>query len=319
MAIVVYECDRCKRTIQIPQNTQGLEVMGKCIITESCHGDLQFQRVLQTYKTGQPTPIEPGLEDWVQRKALFTFQQRLKNTIWNIDHGMGINPSVKVYVFDTEGNPHPKDPISIVYVDQNNLTITFNDEELGIAQCIARSTAPLGGNIATTTPVAPPVQISTNGFLTIATPDLVNPATMVLQFLMGTTFTPLTTVGLPFSLLPSISTPWGDTDTISINGLVYKVQTVDMAVILSTLSLPDNTPFYVVSVNTTGPISLNDVVILLGKTPFSLADKDLLQIILASSISTLQSAVISYTFQGDLFVQRSLITQMFPPIQFTQL
>src|ERR1700675_4297703 len=101
MAIVIYECDRCKRTIQMPQNTQGLEVMGNCIITESCHGNLQFQQTLQTYKTGQPTPIAQGLEDWVQRKALFTFKQTLKNTIWKVDHGMGINPSVKVYAFDT--------------------------------------------------------------------------------------------------------------------------------------------------------------------------------------------------------------------------
>lgn len=319
MAIVVYQCDRCKRTIQLPQNVQGLEVMGKCIITESCHGDLQFQKVLQTYKTGQPTPIAAGLEDWVQRKVLFTFTQKLKNSVWKVDHGLGVNPSVKIFAFDVMGNLSPKDPISIVYNDENNLTITFNDQETGIAQCIARSTAPLGGNIQTTTAAPPPISISANGFLTIATPDLTNPATMVLQFLMGTSFLPLTTANLLFSLIPSISSPWGDTDTISIDGLVYKVQTVDMQVVLDTLSLPDFTPFYIASVTTTGPVLLTDVVILLGKTPFSLVDKDLTEFVSASSISSLQSATLSYEAKGNLFVQPSLLTQTFPPIQFTTL
>ena len=290
--------------------------MGKCIITESCHGDLVFQKILQSYKTGQATPLATGLEDWVQRRVLFTFDQTLKNTIWNVDHGLGVNPSVQTYVFDEDGNLVEKDPESIVFNDPNNLTITFNDPEFGVAQCIARSTAPLGGNVSTVAPTTPPFQISTNGFLTIATPDLTNAATMTVQFLAPTTFAPIAVATLPFSLIPSISSPWGNVDTISISGLVYKVQTVDMAVILSTLSLPDFAPFYITGVTTIAPVALGDVIILLGKTPFSQVDKDLTEILKASTVATAAAARNTYQDEGDMFVQPSLIQQIFPPIKY---
>lgn len=317
MAIVIYQCDRCKRTIQLPQNEQGLEVMGKCVITESCHGNLIFQKTLLTYKTGQATPLAPGLEDWVQRKALFTFTQTLKSTTWKVDHGLGVNPSVKTYVLDNTGKLVQKDPLSIVYNDPNNLTITFNDQEEGVAQCIARSTAPLGGNITSVSPTIPATQVSTNGILTIATPNLNTVATMMIQLLAPTTFAPLNIATLTFSLLPSISSPWGDTDTISIFGLVYKVQTVDIAVVLDTLSLPNFTPFYITSVFAGGPIALSDVYLLLGNTPYSLVDKNLVQTLQASSISTAQAARSTYQLKGDLFVQPTLIKSTYPPIQFT--
>jgi len=317
MAIVIYQCNRCKRTIQLPQNEQGLEVVGKCIITESCHGDLVFQKVLQTYKTGQATPLAAGLEDWVQRKVLFTFDQTLKDTIWKVDHGLGVNPSVKTFVFDNNGVLIQKDPISIVFNDSNNLTITFADQETGVAQCIARSTAPFGGNIQTVTPAVPPVALSTNGILTIATPDLTNAATMVMQFLSPTTFAPLGTANFVFSLIPSISPPWGDVDTISIAGLVYKVQTVDIQAAVDALSLPDATPFYITSVTTTVPIALSDVILLLGNTPFSLVDKNLVQIIKASAIENAQDARKAFETKANLFVQASLLQQTYPPIKFT--
>ncbi|KKL11760.1 hypothetical protein LCGC14_2542580, partial [marine sediment metagenome] len=36
MAIVVYKCDLCQRKIELAQNKEGLEVTGRCIITDGC-------------------------------------------------------------------------------------------------------------------------------------------------------------------------------------------------------------------------------------------------------------------------------------------
>jgi len=321
MAIVNYQCDRCKRTIQIPQNTRGLEVMGKCIITESCHGNLLFESILQSYKTGQPPPIVQGLQDWQPRKVLYTHYQALKNTIWKVQHNLGVNPSVKVYVLNGEELVETE-PLSIVYVNPNNLNIQFANQVEGIAQCIARTTAPLSSQVTT---VEEPVQktyLTANGILTIAVPELTSDVTMVIQFLSASTSLPLVSVNLTFGALPSGLSPWGDISTISIAGLVYKVKTVDIQAIINSLSIPDSTPFYFVSAAVVTPpsvLSLDDVLILLGNSPFTTVDKNLVQLVNASNVASVDVATLTSEIEGDLYVDPSLVQQTYPPIKYTPL
>jgi len=318
MAIVNYKCDRCKRTIQIPQNTKSVEVMATCIITESCHGNLVFESILQSYKTGQPSPIVQGLQDWQPRKILYTHNQTLRNTVWKVEHNLGVNPSVITYVLNNE-ELIETEPLSITYVNPNNLIIQFANQVEGVAQCIARTTAPLNARIPSV--IVPPSSISltANGILTIAVPELTSDITMVIQFLSANTFLPLVAVNLNFGPLTSGLSPWGDVNTISIAGLVYKVKTVDIQAIVNTLSIPDSTPFYIVNASVVSPpsvLSLEDVIILLGSSPFTFVDKKLVEIVIAFDISTTESAAVNSVTEGNLFVNPSMIRATYPPIKY---
>lgn len=323
MAIVIYECDRCQRIIQLPQNQQGLEVMGKCIITESCHGNLIQQKVLQSYKTGQPTAFEPGLSDWVQRRVLFTGVQDIKVTVWSIEHDLGVNPAVEVYTNDLNGRlkQADSDTFVVTYIDTNNLTITFTVPVDGIVQCIARSTAPLLSQVASAAVAPAPRQLTTKGILTIAVTDLTLTTLGVIQFLSPTSGLPLVATPLVFSGLPSLVSPWGTVDTISMSGVVYKVKTVDIQAIIDTLSIPDFSPWYFASFSsdtlpTPTPLQFSDVQLLLSNAPFATIDKDLVEIVPSVNVSLPQSSKSTIETKGELYVLPDLIKQVYPPIKF---
>lgn len=57
-------------------------------------------------------------------------------TTWNINHGLGAKPSVDVF-FDMNGIVNKAFPLSIVHVDDNNVTITWSVARAGYATLVA--------------------------------------------------------------------------------------------------------------------------------------------------------------------------------------
>jgi hypothetical protein len=210
------------------------------------------------------------------------------------------------------------EPLSIVYIDPNSVELTFNDSEEGLAQCVARSTAPPRSAIV---PVASPVvaqQISTTGQLTIATRELLANVTITMQFLSPIDASPLVSTNVPFSTLSSLASPWGDTEIVLINGRSYRVRTANIESIINSLSIAQYAPFYFTGAFLPGPIPypLEQVNILLGKFPYATIDKDFIHIVPMSTITTAQTAILTYQEDAELFVQPELIKQIYPPIRF---
>jgi len=139
MAIVRYQCDTCKRVIEHQQNAVGLEIYGRCIITDDCRGKLHQTEVLPTFLIGTLPPDVEGLNNWVQRKLLYTHNQTLSQQVWEIKHFLATEPSVQTHIYLgptlTEVTPD-----SITTVDKNTTLVTFSEPFRGIAQLISRST-----------------------------------------------------------------------------------------------------------------------------------------------------------------------------------
>jgi hypothetical protein len=57
-------------------------------------------------------------------------------TTWNINHGLGAKPSIDVF-YDNNGIINKAFPLSIVHVDDNNVTITWSVARAGYATLIA--------------------------------------------------------------------------------------------------------------------------------------------------------------------------------------
>ena len=63
MAVVVYQCDTCKRETYRQQNRRGLDVISRCVITNGFRRTLTLQEVKPSYSIGHATPPVLGLAD----------------------------------------------------------------------------------------------------------------------------------------------------------------------------------------------------------------------------------------------------------------
>ena len=100
MATISYNCDTCKRQIEILEQPQGFTVVGKCVITEGCIGRLyRTARNPNNVRESAPNYVE-GLNNFVPRRAFFEFQQTISTDKWTVNHNMGVLPSIFVYVLD---------------------------------------------------------------------------------------------------------------------------------------------------------------------------------------------------------------------------
>ena len=84
MAIVVYKCDVCDREIEILQNPEGLETVGRCVITDGCRGNLYQIDTKQDFIRGKFPETVAGLTDWTQRKVLYDHTQSVATFQWRI-------------------------------------------------------------------------------------------------------------------------------------------------------------------------------------------------------------------------------------------
>ncbi len=277
MAVVTYQCSVCKRQIGLVQNQQGLEWIGHCNMTLGCRGTLYQINVLPDYIRGVASPDVVGLKNWVQRKVLFNYTQAVARKNWVITHDLGTAPSVVVFVNQpTTENPNNQVevlPEDIIYNTDDQLTLIFPVAYAGIAQCIARSSNPdllAPRPVPPTVTVAPTIQLSNQGTVTIATKisSVGNPTnvSVSLAYTLGSSAVS-TDITYTASNVVSNLSPWSDTSTVIIKGKAYSVRSFNVQT-AETISgqVSNGSTVQLTSINSTGTFDIPVVSVALTPT-----------------------------------------------------
>lgn len=170
MATITYQCSICDRRIDLVENRQGLTAFGKCVITNGCRGKLnKVKRNLDNVREEFPPEIN-GLQDYIQRKALYNFTQNLPSSTWIIKHGLGTSPAIDVYTYDANQNLSIALPNSytITFVDKDTLQVSFKSSFTGMAQLVSRTSVKIQPK--TLAPTITPFQVTSNGVFIFAIP-----------------------------------------------------------------------------------------------------------------------------------------------------
>lgn len=345
MAVIEYKCNVCKREIEIPENKQGLEVIQRCVITEGCRGELYRIGRKQDFIRGDFPNRVPGLTDYTPRRALYNHTQSVAARDWFITHNMGVVPSIQVLINSAAATAATDENIpcvargdvdsyvqvetldfTIEIVNANELILHFSDPQSGVAQLVARSTAPVVVT-GTTVAAAETFQLTATGsLLTVATLNEVipEPNTIILEI---TYVSPdgATTIVQPYNITTSAdaASPWNDFETILIQGKRYKVRTFDAYIPeMGNGVLPNGTSFYVSSLDIQAAgsppprdIAPREVFILLGLSPYDNIDKIKDQVIDASSVTATNAELSFFLSDRELFAFDTVIDSTFPPIR----
>lgn len=270
----VYECDVCKRRIRVPSNRIGVDVMQRCVITHHCQGMLH--RITLT-KEINATPAFPpevaGVQDWAQRRILYTHTQQVNAATWLIKHNLSNNPGV--YVFINKNNELVQiEPVSIEPIDDSTIEITLSQAESGVAQCIASASQ------NTTNPTA--IDINTNstyvdlthlGELTIATRTNSPNFVLALTYNSPTNPTPITMEYTGIGTA-SVLSPWSDANTVIVNGRRYYVRSVNLLTSPSSATYFEQGQIaYGSSITISTDVNANELLILLSNAPHQISDK----------------------------------------------
>lgn len=312
---VGYKCDVCQRSIKVPENRFSVDLISRCIITQGCQGKM---RKLFTFKETNNAPIIPpsvaGLDDWLQRKILYTHQQTIKTTTWLIEHNLGSKPTVQVQVERTDPeNPNATIlvdilPLKVEILDLNTIRLTFEKNESGVAQCIG--TAAGITYTKTIELTGEPVQITNRGVLTFATLNS-SAAIPITGVFSNNISTEINYTGVTVYL--DTHSPWFGTTKLFINGKIYTVRTMN---IKTTPPAPayfgaglieDGSLFNIKDVNSVG-----EILIIFAKPPYGTFDRIVNQYIDVASINSNLSEI--YFSKGELFAQPSIIKQIYPHI-----
>lgn len=320
MAIVIYKCPVCDRTIELPRNEKGLETVGRCVITDGCRGKLYQLDLKPDFTRGRYPDTVAGLTDWSQRMVLYNHTQSVSEAQWLITHNLGVNPSVQVFVEQTDETLVEVEPVSIEIISENVVLVTLSREESGIAQCIGRNSKPVITNVRVedeVTEVAP-FQLSGNSELTIATLDTSTNIDLVLTY--------TTPDGRVFDLtytvdnIPSITSPWSDTDNVYFHGKTYVVRSFSgiNQVSITNGSVSDSSSFYIKSIDVgSGARSLfnEEVIFLLADSPYSDVDKRTETFVDPTLIGADEASFSFYYEDTEFYVYDNLIESVYPPIR----
>lgn len=172
MSTITYKCDTCKRTIEVLENTKGLTVFSKCIITDGCRGKLQrVSRNQSNVRETFPSP-ESGLTDYFPRRAFYEHSQPVAARNWQITHGLSVSPEVTVWE-DIAGEfvELDQDDYTVKNVSTNELSISFDSTKTGIAHCLAKTSVPIKPKLLS--PEIPPERVTENGIIVFAVPEII--------------------------------------------------------------------------------------------------------------------------------------------------
>lgn len=319
----VYQCTVCNRKLRVPTNTRGLDVLVYCTITAGCKGKLtRVTQAKEINNTPALTPSIVGLNDWFQRKVLYTHTQAVASNIWNIRHNLGGRPIIHTFLNQqvngqTELVPSPQ-PI-IEYIDANTIQVLFDKAETGVVQLITLSSQNTTNPMITeSTAIVDNIQWSTNtGLLTIGTLDdtlLVN--ILITYVLADQTFVTIQYVNIDDT--PAASSPWAGVNKVFVNGRTYTVRSIDLinhpnavTYFLTGQIPPQGCPFYVNTVNGVAPTH-GSLISLGATTPFAAIDRIYNQIVDLGD-ETITSAGILYSF-GKVFAIPNVIDPVYPHI-----
>jgi len=330
MAIVVYKCNTCKRTIEIQRNVKGLDVIGRCVITHGCRGSLFQTKVHPDYIRGSiPDPVL-GLDDWKQRKVLHNHTQAIERDEWIIEHNMGVVPTVSVFVDrPIQSNPNNQEeitPTDIIFIDDNNLKLVFDRPWSGTAQLISKQSDPnlLQPLVRTVTQTSAPFQISNLGEISIATRE--SESAITLNITYETTSGELIVESYIADDQPSVNSAWQDTaynnivvninsvkqnfTVRSFNGITSNMTSgvIDSGSTLKFISVASGSPL------TSSAINKGEVIILLATAPYDTVDKVLDRYIDVANITDENNPNGLLYNNGEFFATTETVTTVYPPI-----
>lgn len=313
----VYECDVCKRRIRVPSQRRGIDVVQRCIITNNCQGKLHRIRLTKEINETPAFPVEiAGVQDWVQRRVLYSHKQPVQSAKWVVTHNLANNPNIYVYVTRLVDNKEVDVsivPKKITVIDINTIEVLFDQAERGTAQCIASASKNL-----TNPSIVTGVAVNSNDHLlthrselTIATTDFSDNINLELTFNSPSSTLP---VVLEYTGInkASVSSAWSDADTVVISGRRYRIRSFNIL-----LSGPGPEAFGLgaiasgSSVVVSTPLKANEVVILLANQPFASADKITQKYIDCVNLTTTPRL---YLNQGELYAAPAVVRNTYPPI-----
>lgn len=323
MSIAVFECDTCKRQIDIERITTGLEVVNRCVITHGCRGRLYQVNLHPDFVRGRPLDDVLGLDNWFQRKALHNHIQTIRRKKWKIKHDMGGNPSIQVFVDrPTENDAEHREevlPDNIIIVNNDEVTIEFIESESGVAQLVARATDPLLNASTVTSAVAAeiPTQVSTNGTITIVSriPTYVA-STITLELIYRNSSNNAESVITEVvDDQPSILSPWVDANQVIINGKRYVVRSLNIQrpeMANGTILNGAGARLNKVDGNN---INHNEFFLLLGKSPFTIVDKDFSRVIDLAKVTSTTNTFSLFFDNAEWRAFGAIIDGVFPVVK----
>jgi hypothetical protein len=320
----VYQCDVCARKIRVPTNRYSLDVMQRCNITQTCKGVLHR---ITLRKEVNETPAFPpevaGLEDWFQRKILYTHEQPVESKTWLIHHNLGNNPVFHLFV-----NQFVNGVVTLVgdapylvrTVDLNTTELTFTKARSGLVQCVTlSSTNTVNPSSTAPTPAGTaPLQITNDtGEISIATLATDNIISLTATFNTSAAVPNVDIVYATISSTPSLVSPWVSVKRIVVNGKRYTVRsfniatTVNAPVAIEAGLIPSGSAFKFSALNG-NPIALHDVLILTANSPFQSVDRVFDKYIDASSVSSINPE--TYWEKGKAYSSLSVVRSAYPAI-----
>lgn len=345
MTVAVYQCDVCKRIIHKTHNRLGIDVVGRCSITNGCRGRLTLQQKKPSHAIGKSTDPVDGLADWTPRKVLFTYRQEFLKQTWDVVHNLQNIPTITTHIW-VEGELVRVEPTSIVTIDPNTTRLTFATAVSGIVQCQARSASDglnvqqRGESVSVTAGI---FDISNASNITGAPdPGEITIATRVATHSHPTGFDVHSTVRINLKLLnssidtvplvfrdvsstpvSSFGSPWGDAKYAIINGHRYLLRSTNVhtseggRVLLSSRGIPDGAQYYFDVVDSQGAsrhYEDDDILILLTDPPHGAADRIADEVVRMCDISA-STATASTAFIDDtLLCTNGLRRKVFPSI-----
>lgn len=315
----VYQCNTCNRSIRVPTNRQGIDVIQQCIITASCTGRLRRITIARDVNNTPAFPPDvTGVNDWFQRSVLAEHVQAIKTITWTVIHNLGSFPHTYVYVnrvVDGTETLVQITPKSVAPVDLNTLLITFDQPEKGMVQCVATSSKNTVNQSITTGTVlqVATTQITTTiGELTIATLDQSTSINVGVTYNSPASITPVPVTYLSASS-PTIDSPWVNTSKVIMNGRTYTVRSFN---ILTTQLAP---PLFSSGVIVNGATisfpdvaNVNNTLILLAHPPYQSVDRIYDTYIDVATINKTLPEI--YYQDGKWFCAPTIIKSTYPPI-----
>lgn len=326
MAVIVYRCDICTRTIEKQQNKYGLEVIDRCVITRRCKGKMHQIKVLQDFNR-ERLPENITQEDrYIPRNILHNHHQRIITSTWTIKHNLGTYPILNVYVNKpTSQNPDNVSkisPTSTSIINDDTLSLTFDRPYKGTAQLIGRSSDPRTPTEIQTPSTKPNVQISVKKQLMLGCrTNFPNeePKQLIIEIKYTNAQQINSTIIYGAQYIHKQTGPWTAYKQITYNNKQYQIRSIDLSnnptdneAIISG-SVVKFTGVDPTGKNNIRKIKQNELILLFASDPYDSADIIQDQIIDPFSISDTNTTSL-FLNNGDIFASPSVIQSIYPPI-----
>lgn len=320
----VYQCNVCSRKVRVPTNKQGLDVLQRCNITHHCRGTLT--RVLTTKDINETPAFPPeiqGVQDWFQRRVLYTHEQPVQAATWLVKHNLANRPKVHVYVnriINGEETLVEASPLTETTVDINTVLLTFATAESGLAQCVTSSSQNSTNPGATTAAVASTdiVQLSSDtGEITLATLTSAPLVGFAITYKTSGTSLDVTIEYAGINTIPAVGSPWAGSSAAIINGKKYTLRSFNITTTplappyFASGAVPPGSTFTFSNYNGAPPVA-NDCLILLGRSPYATVDKIFDQYIDVAAVN--QSTPELFYTSGKAFTYPTVIRSTYPLI-----